>query len=162
MERIERDVEVNAPRSVVYNQWTRFEDFPRFMEGVERVEQLDDQHVRWVAKIAGAQREWDSEITRQEPDDVIAWVGFGEADHMGVIEFDDLSDDRTRVTVRVDWEPQGAAERVADTLGIVERRIAGDLDRFAHFIEERGVASGWRGTIPEDATQAATVPEEFA
>jgi uncharacterized membrane protein len=147
METIEKSVDVEAPISTVYNQWTQFEEFPAFMEGVESVTQLSDTRQHWVAEIGGVKREWDAEIMKQEPDQTIQWKGFGDASNMGTVAFEPIPAG-TRVTVRVDWQPEGVAEKTADALGIVSSRIEGDLGRFQRFIEDRGVETGaWRGTI---------------
>jgi uncharacterized membrane protein len=163
METIQRSIDVARPLSTVYNQWTQFEEFPRFMEGVEEVRQFDDTHVRWTAEIAGAKRTWEAQIVRQVPDESISWRGFGQADNTGTVSFEALDSGRTRVTVRIAWEPEGAVESVADALGLIERRIEGDLDRFKAFIEGRGGESGaWRGEVvaapgtPADAAHSET------
>jgi uncharacterized membrane protein len=147
METIEKTVEVDRPVSTVYNQWTQFEEFPRFMDGVEQVTQLSDARQRWEAQIMGVRRDWEAEITRQEPDRLIEWVGFGGEGNTGTITFDPIGD-RTRVTLRMGWEPSGMVEKAGDALNIVDRRIEGDLERFKEFIEERGTETGaWRGEV---------------
>jgi uncharacterized membrane protein len=148
MEKIQHSIEVDVPVAAAYNQWTQFEEFPRFMEGVESVTQIDDATLHWVAEIGGVRREWDAKIVRQEPDRVIAWDGFGGPDNAGMVAFEPLGPDRTRVTVTLDWEPQDAVEKAADALGIVSRRIQKDLERFKAYIENREVPTGaWRGRI---------------
>jgi len=148
METIEKSIEVNVPVQVAYNQWTQFEEFPRFMEGVERVTQLDDKHLHWMANIGGKTVEWDAEITEQVPDKRIAWYSQGQAMHSGMVTFEPLGYDRTRVIVRIDYEPEGFTEEVGDKLGFVSRRVEGDLKRFKEFIESRGHETGaWRGQI---------------
>ena len=151
MERISHTVAVDVPVTAAYDQWTQFEDFPRFMEGVEQVVQVDDATTRWQGSIAGVTREWDARITQQEPDRLIAWDGFGGPDNRGLVEFRPLAATATEVTVTMEWEPEGAMEKLGDALGIVSGRIEGDLQRFKGFIEERGVPTGgWRGQIPQD------------
>ena len=153
METLEHSVEVDAPVRATYNQWTQFEDFPRFMEGVESVTQLDDKRVHWVAEIAGKRKEWDSEITRQEPDREIDWMGFGNPDNRGRIVFEPTNG-HTKVTLLLDYDPEGAVEEIGDALGVVKRRVAGDLERFKEFLEERGrETGGWRGEIHGDQVQ---------
>jgi carbon monoxide dehydrogenase subunit G len=148
MEQTERSIEVDRPVSMVYDQWTQFEEFPRFMEGVEEVRQLDDTSLHWVAEIAGKRKEWDAEIVRQEPDRVISWRGFGDPENNGTVEFESLDDGRTQVTVRIEYEPQGAVEKIGDAIGVVDMRVQGDLRRFKEFIEEREVPTGsWRGHV---------------
>jgi uncharacterized membrane protein len=147
METIEKTVKVDRPVSTVYNQWTQFEEFPRFMDGVEQVTQLSDARQRWEAQIMGVRRDWEAEITRQEPDRLIEWVGFGGEGNTGTITFDPVGD-HTRVTLRMDWEPSGMVEKAGDVLNIVDRRIEGDLERFKEFIEERDTETGaYRGEI---------------
>jgi uncharacterized membrane protein len=154
MERIEHTVDVDVPVSTVYNQWTQFEEFPRFMEGVESVRQIDDTTVHWKAKVAGKVKEWDARITEQEPDEVIAWEGFGDPDNSGRVFFEPLDGGaRTRVNLALDYEPEGVVEKVGDALGVLERRVEGDLDRFKEFIESRGTETGaWRGEVHQRLT----------
>ncbi len=154
MEKIERSVEVNVPVRTAYNQWTQFEEFPRFMEGVERVQQLDDTTLHWEAEVAGVRKEWDAKIVRQEPDREIRWIGFGDADNEGAVRFEPIDDNRTRITVSMNVEPEGVAEKVGTKLGVVGRRIEGDLERFKQLIEERGTETGaWRGRVPGTGTE---------
>ena len=148
MSSIEETIEVDVPVNVAYNQWTQFEEFPRFMDGVEAVRQLDDTHLRWTAEIAGVQREWDAEITEQRPDERVAWRATTGTQNAGVVTFEPISPARTKVVLQLDLEPEGVVEQVGDKLGFVERRASGDLERFKEFIEERGSATGaWRGEV---------------
>jgi uncharacterized membrane protein len=148
METLEESIEVEAPLTATYNQWTQFEDFPRFMEGVESVTQLDEKRVHWVAEVAGKRKEWDAEITRQIPDREIDWVGFGEADNRGRIVFEAIDADTSKVTMMLDYDPEGIVEEIGDALGLVKRRVQGDMERFKEFIEARGrETGGWRGQI---------------
>jgi uncharacterized membrane protein len=145
---IEKSVEVDVPVSVTYNQWTQFEDFPRFMEGVKEVKQLDDKRLRWRAEVAGKDVEWLAEITSQEPDRRIGWKSIGGAMNSGVVLFEPLGPSKTRVTLNLQYEPEGAVENTGSALGVVSARVGGDLKRFKEFIEERGRATGgWRGEI---------------
>jgi uncharacterized membrane protein len=148
METIEKSITINVPVTTVYNQWTQFEEFPRFMEGVEQVRQLDDTHLRWVANIGGKRVEWDATITDQVPDKRIAWYSAGERKQSGIVLFEPLGNNSTRITLRIDYEPEGMVEEGGDKLGFVSRRIEGDLQRFKEFIESRGRETGaWRGTV---------------
>ena len=152
MERIESTIDVEVPVRTAYNQWTQFEEFPRFMEGVQRVDQSDDRRLHWVTEIGGVTREWDAEIVRQEPDRSIVWQGYGEQPQVGTVTFEPVDHRTTRVGLAMEWEPRGALEKIGDSLGIVERRVRGDLERFKDFIEERGTATGaWRGEIAPTA-----------
>ena len=149
MKQTDASIDVEAPVSTVYNQWTQFEEFPKFMEGVDSVTQLDDRRVHWVAEIAGRRKEWDAEITKQVPDEEIDWVGFGEAENRGRITFEPV-DGRTRVRLQLDYEPEGIVERVGDAMGVLQTRVETDLQRFKRFLEERGrETAGWRGEINE-------------
>jgi uncharacterized membrane protein len=149
MSQIERSIEVGVPVRTAYNQWTQFEEFPRFMEGVESVQQLDDRRLHWRAEIGGKAVEWDASIVEQVPDKRIAWRSTSGAKNAGVVTFHRLADDRTRIMLQVDYEPEGALETAGDWLGVVTRRTAGDLERFRDFIESRGTETGeWRGTVP--------------
>ena len=148
MSTIEKSIEVNVPVQTAYNQWTQFEEFPRFMEGVKEVNQLDDTHLHWKAAIAGQEKEWDAEITEQTPDQRIAWTSRGGAINGGVVTFHRLSDARSKVMLQLEYAPQGVAENVGDALGVVSLRVQGDLERFKEFIETRGLETGaWRGQV---------------
>jgi uncharacterized membrane protein len=145
---IEASVEVKVPVSTAYNQWTQFEEFPRFMEGVESVRQVDDTHLHWVAEIGGVRREWDAEITEQHPDERVAWRATEGAGNAGVVTFHRLSSDTTKIMLQLEFEPEGIVEQAGDKLGIVKHRATADLARFKEFIEDRGSETGgWRGDV---------------
>lgn len=155
MEIVTKTVDINLPVSTVYNQWTQFEEFPNFMEGIEEVIQNDNRHLHWKANIGGQTEEWDAVIYEQIPDKVIAWRSISGAVNNGVIKFTALSNVKTKVKVEIAYEPKGALEKTGDALGAVSRRIAGDLKRFKDFIEERGHETGaWKGEIHEGLLQA--------
>jgi uncharacterized membrane protein len=147
METLERAIDIAAPVQMVYQQWTRFEEFPRFMEGVEEVRRLDGKRLHWVASIGGSRKEWDAEITDEIPNQRIAWRSERGEFNTGSVTFQPLPHDGTRVMVRLAYAPQGLMERVGDALGLVSRRIEGDLERFKQFVEGHGRETGaWRGT----------------
>jgi uncharacterized membrane protein len=151
---IEQSVDVEVPVRTAYNQWTQFEEFPRFMEGIEEVNQLTDTKLHWVAKIAGARREWDAQITEQTPDQRIAWKATSGSQNDGVVTFHRIDDGHTRVMLQLDFDPEGFVETAGDMLGIVRARTHGDMDRFKDFIEGRGVETGaWRGEVDQDPTR---------
>lgn len=155
MSTIKKSIDVDVPLRTAYNQWTQFEEFPRFMEGIEEVRQIDDSHLRWRAEIAGKLKEWDAEIIEQIPDQRIAWRSTSGANNAGAVNFTPLAENKTRVSVQMVYDPEGFVENVGDALGIAERRVAGDLERFKEFIESRGQETGaWRGTIDEPHTRA--------
>ena len=137
MAAIEQSIVVNVPVQMAYNQWTQFEDFPRFMDGVESVRQLDDKRLHWRVNIGGKVKEWDAEITEQHPDERIAWTTRSGARNAGVVTFHRLDENRTKIMLQVDYEPEGVVENVGDAVGIVSARIKGDLERFKEFIESR-------------------------
>ncbi|GGR19510.1 SRPBCC family protein [Streptomyces roseolus] len=151
-------IEVEAPLRQVYDQWTQFEEFPRFMDGVEEVRQLDDRLCHWRTKVAGATREFDTEIVDQLPDERIAWrtVG-GDVRQKGVVTFERVDDEHTLVRLKMEVEPSGMTDRVGQAMGFVEQRIEGDLHRFKDFIEDRRHATGgWRGRLrPSDSAGGA-------
>jgi uncharacterized membrane protein len=145
---IEKSIEVNVPVSTAYNQWTQFEEFPNFMEGVKQVRQVDDTHLHWKAEIAGKEKEWDAEITEQIPDNRIAWRSRNGAMNAGVVTFHRLSDSQSKVMLQMEYDPQGVIENVGDAAGMVSQRVLGDLERFKRYIESRGQETGaWRGTV---------------
>ena len=153
MSTIEQSIEVNVPVRTAYNQWTQFEEFPRFMEGIERIEQRDDTHLHWVAKVAGQEREWDAEITEQTPDQRVAWRSLDGTTNSGVVTFHRLGEGQTRVMVQMEVAPDDPLEKVGDALGVIERRVKGDLERFKQMIEGRGEETGaWRGEVKQDPT----------
>ena len=148
MSTIEQSIEVHVPVRTAYNQWTQFETFPQFMEGVDSVQQLDDTHLHWVADIAGIRREWDAEITEQTPDQRVAWRATDGTENAGVVTFHHLSDDTTRVMLQLDFDPEGFVEHAGDALGFVRTRTKRDLERYKSFVEERGSETGgWRGEV---------------
>jgi uncharacterized membrane protein len=148
MSRISDDIEVNVPCRVAYDQWTQFESFPQFMEGVERVVQVNDKTLEWTANVGGKVKNWQAEIVEQRPDEVISWRATEGAQNDGAVRFESLGADRTRITLELDVEPEGIVEKAGDALGIVERRVHGDLERFKEFIESRNQPTGaWRGEI---------------
>jgi uncharacterized membrane protein len=148
MSTIEQSIDVNVPVSTAYNQWTQFEEFPRFMEGVEAVRQLDNQRLHWRANVGGRVEEWDAIITEQHPDERIAWKNTTGAANAGVVTFHRLADAKTRVMLQMEYDPQGVVENLGDMLGVVSRRVANDLERFKEFIEARGQETGaWRGEV---------------
>ena len=150
MSNIEEHVDVDVPVRAAYNQWTQFEEFPKFMEGVEEIRQIDDTHVHWHTKIAGVERKFDTEITEQHPDHRVAWHSTSGATNAGVVTFHKISDETTRVTVQIDIEPEGVVEKAGDALGLAKRRVKGDLGRFKELIESRGTETGaWRGNVEE-------------
>lgn len=149
MSTFKETVEVEVPVGTAYNQWTQFQEFPNFMEGVEEVRQIDDRHNHWTTKVAGVRREFDTEIVDQLADERITWrTTSGDTNQKGTVRFQRLDDTHTRVELVMDIEPSGAAEKAADTLNIIDRRVKGDMRRFKQYIEERGTESGaWRGRI---------------
>ncbi len=152
--KIMKSVDVEVPVTTAYNQWTQFEEFPQFMEGVESIQQVDNQTLRWKASIGGVEKEWTARITEQTPDQRIAWTNIDGAPNAGVVTFHRLSDSTCRVALQLDYEPEGIVENLGDMVGVVERRTAADLERFKKFIEDRGQASGaYRGTIPSADTR---------
>ncbi|MER5733234.1 SRPBCC family protein [Streptomyces sp. NPDC002138] len=149
MSHVEEHVEVNVPLRTAYNQWTQFEEFPAFMEGVERVEQRGDTLTHWVTNVNGVEREFDARITEQLPDRRVAWMSVsGDARQAGLVTFQPVDATTTRIELHLNWAPDGIAENAADKLGFVKRQVSGDLKRFKMFIESRGVETGaWRGEV---------------
>jgi uncharacterized membrane protein len=148
MSRIEESIEVEVPVQTAYNQWTQFEEFPRFMEGIEDVRQVDDTHLHWVAEVGGYREEWDAEITEQHPDHRVAWKATSGKGNAGVVTFHRIDDATTRVMVQLDWKPEGVTESIGAALGMDSRRVQGDLGRFKELIEARGHETGaWRGEV---------------
>lgn len=143
-------IEVEVPVSTAYNQWTQFEEFPRFMASVQEVRQVDDTHLHWRAVVAGKEKEWDAEITEQVPDQRIAWRSTGGVHNSGVVTFERIGDNRTRVRLQMDYDPETAGEKVGAAIGGVKLTTRGNLQRFKELIERRGVETGaWRGTVTQ-------------
>jgi uncharacterized membrane protein len=148
MNTVEKSIVVNVPIRTAYNQWTQFEEFPQFMEGIEKVRQEGDSHTHWHANIAGKEVQWDADITEQTPDQRVSWRSTTGAHNAGTVSFQSQGDNQTNVTLRLEYEPEGFFETVGSALGFVDSRIEGDLERFKKFIESRGQETGaWRGEI---------------
>lgn len=148
MNTVEKSIIVDVPVSTAYNQWTQFEEFPQFMEGIEEVRQESDKKTHWHANIASKEIQWDAEITEQTPDKRVSWRSITGAHNAGTVSFQPISDEQTQVTLRLEYEPSGFFENVGSVLGLVDARIEGDLQNFKQFIESRGAETGgWRGEI---------------
>lgn len=148
MARVEQSIEVKVPIRTAYNQWTQFEEFPQFMDKVEEVKQLDDKHLHWRASMAGKTEEWDAVISEQIPDERIAWASTGGATNAGVVTFHYIDPNTTKVMLQLDYEPEGVVEKAGSALGIPQKQIEGDMERFKKFIEARGAETGaWRGEV---------------
>ncbi len=149
----EESIDVDVPVSTAYNQWTQFESFPQFMEGVERIDQIGDTMTHWVTKIGGVEREFNAEITEQHPDERVAWRSVDGPSQAGVITFHRLDDAKTRLMLQLEFEPEGLVEHAGEKLGVVNRRLKSDLERFKKFIEARGSETGaWRGDVQAPPT----------
>jgi uncharacterized membrane protein len=154
MSTIEKSIDVNVPDTTAYNQWTQFEEFPKFMEGVEEVRQIGDKHLHWRVNVGGKQKEFETEIMEQIPDKRIAWRTRGGTDNAGVVTFHRLNDHSTRIMVQLEYVPEGVVEKTGDMLGVASRRVQGDLERFKEFVESRGTETGaWRGKITNSSAE---------
>ena len=152
--RVEKKIEVNVPVTTAYNQWTQFEEFPRFMEGVKKVEQLSDERLHWVAEVAGKEKDWSARITRQVPDQVLAWVAEGGATNNGTVIFKPSDGGGAEIELHLEFVPEDFQEQVGGALGFVSRRVEGDLKRFKEFVEAQGTETGaWRGEIQHGNVQ---------
>ncbi|GAB3432746.1 SRPBCC family protein [Actinophytocola sediminis] len=157
MTTIEKSVDVHTPVRTVYNQWTQFESFPQFMEGVDRIRQETATRTHWETSIGGVTREFDAEITEQHPDERVAWHTVDGPRHAGVVTFHRIDDRTTRVHLQMEYSPQSLPEKAAAALGVVSKRVQGDLDRFKEFIERRGAETGqWRGEVSRPAQDGGT------
>lgn len=155
MATIEQSIEVAVPVRTAYNQWTQFEAFPSFMEGVKDVQQLDDVHLHWVVEHNGREVEFDAEVVEQRPDERVAWRTTDGKSHAGVVTFHRLDDTHSKVMVQIDWEPEGMLEELGAALGADDRRVQADLQRFKEMIESRGTETGaWRGAVDRGGTAA--------
>jgi uncharacterized membrane protein len=160
MSNVTESVDVDVPVRTAYNQWTQFEEFPQFMEGVEEIRQLDDKRLFWKTKIAGVAREFEAEITEQHPDERIAWRSTGKPHQAGVVTFHRLSDSSTRVMLQMEYDPEGFVETVGDWLQIVRMRVVNDVKRFKAYIEALGrQTGGWRGDVPGPHQPGSTYGE---
>jgi uncharacterized membrane protein len=152
---IEKSINVEVPVKIAYDQWTQFESFPNFMEGVEEVRQIGDTDLQWRVNIGGKIKEFETEITEQIPEKRIAWRTRGGTENAGVVTFHRIDDGVTRIMLQMEYEPEGVVEKVGDLLGAVSRRVQGDLDRFKERVERFGaIGTGWRGTIPNPAERS--------
>lgn len=150
MASIQKDIQVDVPVSVAYNQWTQFEEFPRFMEGVTAVQQLTETRLHWHANIGGKNLEWDAKITEQVPDQRISWKSVEGKENAGSVAFEAIDAGRTKVSLTMTYDPEGLIENVGDFVGVFSRRVSGDMERFKVFIEGRGAETGeWRGEVHE-------------
>ncbi len=157
MHRVEKSVEVECPVRTVYNQWTQFEEFPRFMAGVKEIRQLDDTHVHWRAEVWGKEEEWDAEITEQTPDVRISWRSISGSRNAGTVRFEPLGPDRTRIRLVLAYEPNGAIENLGSALGAVSSQVQSSVDDFKHFIERRQEETGaWRGEVRDSRAGPGT------
>src|ERR1700752_757179 len=148
MAKIEQSIDVNVPVRTAYNQWTQFEEFPEFMEGVREVKQLTDTQLRWTAEIAGKEKTWEAKVAEQLPDERIAWHSVSGTKVAGVVTFHRLSDEKCRIMLQMEYDPEGFFENVGDALGAAKLRVRGYLDRFRQFIESQGTGTGsWRGAV---------------
>ena len=149
MVQIIETIDVDVPVRTAYDQWTQFESFPAFLDEVESITQSDDTHTHWKVKVGGAEREFDATITEQHPDERVAWTSSdGDTKHAGVVTFHKLTDTSTRVTVQIDWEPEGFLERAGALMGAGTHAVKKDLKNFKEFIEGRGSETGaWRGDV---------------
>jgi uncharacterized protein YndB with AHSA1/START domain len=146
--KVEKSIVVNVPVDTVYNQWTQFEEFPHFMGGITEIRQLDDTRLQWVAEIAGVKRQWEARILEQKPNEKVAWAATEGATNAGAVYFAAAGAGQTTVRLELEYEPEGVVETIGDKLGVVERRVQADLEKFKSFIEDAGYASGaWRGTV---------------
>lgn len=150
MTQIIETIDVDVPVGTSYNQWTQFEEFPRFLKHIESITQTDDTHTHWRVNVGGQVREFDATITEQHPDERVAWNSTGgEVDHAGVVTFHKLSDTSSRVTVQLDWEPEGLLEKIGSVAGVGNRAVKDALKDFKEYIEAQGTADGaWRGDVP--------------
>jgi uncharacterized membrane protein len=145
---ITESIDVGVDVTTAYDQWTQFESFPEFMEGVDEVRQIDDTHLHWVTSVGPVTREFDATVTEQHPDERVAWKSDSGPEHAGVVTFHRLDDQQTKVTVQMSIDPEGFVENVADKAGVLDHRVKGDLERFKDFIENRGTETGaWRGEV---------------
>jgi uncharacterized membrane protein len=151
---VQESIDVEVPVRTAYNQWTQFESFPEFMDGVVSITQLDDTRNHWVTKVGGVTREFDTEITEQHPDERVAWKSVGgDTKHAGVVTFHRLSDTTTRLMIQIDWEPSGIVEKVGAAVNVDDHRVKADAKRFKAFIESRGTETGaWRGDVDANVT----------
>ena len=159
MHEVEADVDCDVPISVAYDQWTQFEEFPRFMKAIDEVRQVDDTHLHWVANVAGQRKEWDAEIVEQEPDRIISWRSTSGTLNNGAVTFEVLAPGQCRVKLIMTYAPEGLAEKAGSALGMLKAQVEADLGRFKRYVENRQEPTGaWRGEVhdgkkgPSDAS----------
>jgi uncharacterized membrane protein len=141
-------IDVDVPVRAAYDQWTRFEEFPSFLDEVESITQVDDTTTDWRIKVGPVERTFRAIITEQHPDERVAWTSKdGDVDHAGVVTFHKLDDTHTRVTAQIDWEPSGFLEKIGSAVGAGSHAIKKDLQNYKEKVETAGSASGWRGDV---------------
>lgn len=162
MTQVIETIDVNVPVRTAYNQWTQFESFPKFLDEVVSITQIDETHTHWVIKVAGQEREFDATITEQHPDERVAWTSTtGDVAHAGVVTFHKLSDTESRVTVQLDWTPEGLVEHLGAFVGAGSHAVKKDLKNFKEFIESAGAETGaWRGDVEDGDAKGRTTNEE--
>jgi len=148
---IEESVGVDVPVSAVYDLWTRFTEFPRFMSGVDRIDRIGHDLTHWVTNVDGVHREFDARITEQIPEERIAWTSVSGIRQAGVVTFHRLGDQHTKVMLQLDLDPHGVLDILSDKLGFVSHRIQLDLREFKRFAEARQAAQAGPG--PGEAQQ---------
>jgi carbon monoxide dehydrogenase subunit G len=148
--KVEQSIQVRVPVRTAYDQWTQFEEFPRFMGGVQEIRQTGDDMTHWVVEIGGVKREFDARILEQVPDTKVAWAATTGATNAGAVYFTPVGPEETTVRLEMEYEPEGVVEKVGDALNVVERRAKADLEKFKEFIESRGSQTGgWRGEVDQ-------------
>ncbi|YCK84075.1 SRPBCC family protein [Arthrobacter sp. D3-18] len=140
--KVNKTIMVNVPVSTAYRQWTKFEEFPHFMGGVERVTRLSDDRLEWVAEIAGVHRRWEAKIVQQDVDRAVAWAAVEGAKNAGWVDFKEAGPSQTSLHLSLEYEPHGVLEFLGDKLHIVERQAESDLKKFKEYIEKQAPETG--------------------
>lgn len=138
MSTVEKSIEVDVPIATAYNQWTLMESYPQFMSSVDEVKRVDESLTHWKVNVAGVEREFDSKITDNVPGSHIAWSSVGELIHKGHVSFESVGPDKTTVTLKMEWEPEGFVEKAGDVLQVDEMALGRDLKQFKELMEDEG------------------------
>lgn len=152
MRRHRHTIEIDRPAHAIFERWKDFESYPEFMSGVEEVRRLNDATIHWVMDITGEKHEFDAIITRLDEDQCLSWTATDASREHAEVLLTPVDPDHTQLTLTVEYEPDGIKQRSSDWIGLVDRRLRGDLERFKELAES---GSGPESPEPESPRPAS-------